>query len=92
MRYIIVPIECGDKECGLDCNWEVGCEGAKCRVFRTIVAKDAHAPLIRCPACLEAEQKLAALIKAGQNQESILDEAMEMDSDWKRALAAIKED
>lgn len=57
MRYIIVPIEVGEKECG-------GCrcfERYWCRLFRDeIKGFDGE----RLPACLAAEQKLKALIEA----------------------------
>jgi hypothetical protein len=86
---IIVNIEAGD---GVNCGKCKHDNFGLCGVFggKAVLYKPGQRDQ-RCPACLAGEQKLAALIQAGQNQEAILDEAMEMDSDWKRALAAIKE-
>ena len=58
MATIKIEIDCGEKECG-KCR-SVACTtvyGFRCRVFGYAdLACDGHKPL-RCPQCLDAEEK-----------------------------------
>jgi hypothetical protein len=103
MRYIAVPIEAEERECG-ECEWRgfpTGLHGIPfCRLHDNAKLDDrqgwGHLP--RCPACLEAEAKLDALVKAGHGALTVASEdgaMLDTDKEWydlEQALAALKED
>lgn len=75
MRYIIVGIEAGEKECGECPNMREAYgqldhfEGWACCLYGDLGRK---VPIVRTPACLEAEAKFKALVEAGEKAQALI--------------------